>query len=93
MCRRTVVPAVSGHKTPQVNKGPVDAITTTSEARCSLSEEEKLIRQSVDYKPMTVRVSISPQTAYLSGVDPNLQADNLEIPVKVLDCDDQYHHR
>lgn len=68
----------------QVNKGPVDAIT--SEARCSLSEE-KLIRQSVDYKPMTVFVSISPQTAYLSGVDPNLQAENLEISVKVLDCD------
>lgn len=68
----------------QVNKGPIDVIT--SEARCSLSEE-KLIRQSVDYKPLTVYVSISPQTAYLSGVDPNLQTDNLEIPVKVLDCD------
>lgn len=68
----------------QVNKGPVDVIT--SEARCSLSEE-KLIRQSVDYKSITVYVSISPQTAYLSGVDPNLQAENLEIPVKVLDCD------
>lgn len=68
----------------QVNKGPVDVIT--SEARCSLSEE-KVIRQSVDYKPLTVYVSISPQTAYLSGVDPNLQTENLEIPVKVLDCD------
>lgn len=68
----------------QVNKGPIDVIT--SEARCSLSEE-KLIRQSVDYKPLTVYVSISPQTAYLSGVDPNLQTENLEIPVKVLDCD------
>lgn len=70
----------------QVNKGPVDVIT--SEARCSLSEE-KLIRQSVDYKPLTVHVSISPQTAYLSGVDPNLQQTEnvLEIPVKVLDCD------
>lgn len=70
----------------QVNKGPVDAIT--SEARCSLSEE-KLIRQSVDYKPMVVNVSISPQTAYFSRVDANgLQSDqNLEIQVKVLDCD------
>jgi len=68
----------------QVNKGPVDVIT--SEARCSLSEE-KLIRQSVEYKPMTVYVSISPQTAYLSGVDPNLQTENIEIPLKVLDCD------
>lgn len=68
----------------QVNKGPVDVCT--SEARCSLSEE-KVIRQSVDYKPLTVHVSISPQTAYLSGVDLNLQTENLEIPVKVLDCD------
>lgn len=68
----------------QVNKGPVDVIT--SEARCSLSEE-KLIRHSVDYKPLTVFVCISPQTAYLSGVDPNLQTDNIKIPVKVLDCD------
>lgn len=68
----------------QVNKGPVDAIT--SEARCSLSEE-KLIRQSIDYKPMIVYVSISPQIAYLSGIDPNLQTENLDIPVKVLDCD------
>jgi plexin A len=68
----------------QVNKGPVDVIT--SEARCSLSEE-KLIRQSVEYKTMTVYVSMSPQTAYLSGVDPNLQTENIETPVKVLDCD------
>jgi plexin A len=68
----------------QVNKGPVDVIT--SEARCSLSEE-KLIRQSVEYKTMTVHVSMSPQTAYLSGVDPNLQTENIETPVKVLDCD------
>lgn len=33
----------------QVDKGPVDAIT--SEARYSLSEE-KLIRQSIEYKSM-----------------------------------------
>lgn len=33
----------------QVDKGPVDSIT--SEARYSLSEE-KLIRQSIDFKPM-----------------------------------------
>jgi plexin A len=33
----------------QVDKGPVDAIT--SEARYSLSEE-KLIRQSIDFKSM-----------------------------------------
>ena len=70
----------------QVDKGPVDAIT--SEARYSLSEE-KLIRQSVEYKPLTVYVMISSQTAsqYISGYDPMVQAENIEIPVKVLDCD------
>lgn len=35
----------------QVDKGPVDAIT--SEARYSLSEE-KLIRQSIDFKAMVM---------------------------------------
>ncbi|XP_035717435.1 plexin-A4-like isoform X1 [Vespa mandarinia] len=64
----------------QVDKGPVDAIT--SEARYSLSEE-KLIRQSIDFKPMTVYVSISQQTAYVGGIDPNTE----NVPVKVLDCD------
>lgn len=38
----------------QVDKGPVDAIT--SEARYSLSEE-KLIRQSIEFKPMVRMVS------------------------------------
>ncbi|KAK6634573.1 hypothetical protein RUM43_011974 [Polyplax serrata] len=64
----------------QVDKGPVDAIT--SEARYSLSEE-KLIRQSIDYKPMTVFVSISQQTIFSGGLDPNTE----NVPVKVLDCD------
>lgn len=64
----------------QVNKGPVDAIT--SEARYSLSEE-KLIRQSIDYRAMTVYVSISQQTAFVTGLDPNTE----NVPVKVLDCD------
>ncbi|KAK4872260.1 hypothetical protein RN001_016384 [Aquatica leii] len=64
----------------QVDKGPVDAIT--SEARYSLSEE-KLIRQSIDFKPMTVYVSISQQAVFVGGLDPN--TDN--VPVKVLDCD------
>ncbi|CAH1158754.1 unnamed protein product [Phyllotreta striolata] len=64
----------------QVDKGPVDAIT--SEARYSLSEE-KLIRQSIDFKPMTVYVSISQQTVFVGGMDHN--TDN--VPVKVLDCD------
>lgn len=61
----------------QVDKGPVDAIT--SEARYSLSEE-KLIRQSIDFKPMTVYISISQQAVY---VDHNTE----NVPVKVLDCD------
>ncbi|PSN58484.1 hypothetical protein C0J52_00769, partial [Blattella germanica] len=64
----------------QVDKGPVDAIT--SEARYSLSEE-KLIRQSIDFKPMTVYVSISQQAVFVSGLDPNTE----NVPVKVLDCD------
>jgi plexin A len=67
----------------QVEKGPVDSVT--HEARYSLSEE-KLIRQSVDYRPLTVYVSMSPQTAYVTGLDPIL-AENLETPTKVLDCD------
>lgn len=64
----------------QVDKGPVDAIT--SEARYSLSEE-KLIRQSIDFKPMTVYASISQQTVFVGGLDPNTE----NVPVKVLDCD------
>lgn len=53
----------------QVDKGPVDAIT--AEARYSLSEE-KLIRHAIDFKPLTVYVSIG-------GYE--------NIGVKVLDCD------
>lgn len=64
----------------QVDKGPVDVIT--SEARYSLSEE-KLIRQSIDFKPMTVSVSISQQTIFVSG----LEATTENVQVKVLDCD------
>ncbi len=56
----------------------------THEARYSLSEE-KLIRQQVEYRQMTVFVSMSPQTIYMSGLDP--QGDNMDIPVRVLDCD------
>lgn len=51
----------------QVDKGPVDSIT--SEARYSLSEE-KLIRQSIDFKPMVsvvsghvVRVIVKPRSS------------------------------
>ncbi|KAJ1526203.1 hypothetical protein ONE63_009362 [Megalurothrips usitatus] len=64
----------------QVDKGPVDAVT--SEARYSLSEE-KLIRQSIDFRVMTVFVSISQQAVFVTGLDPN--TDN--VAVKVLDCD------
>jgi len=66
----------------QVDKGPVDLIS--HEARYSLSEE-KLIRQQIEYHPVTVFVSMSPQTIYMSGLDP--QGDNMDIPVRVLDCD------
>ena len=66
----------------QVDKGPVDC--ATSEARYSLSEE-KLIRQSVEYKIMTVYVSISPQTIYVSGLEAH--TDTTDTSVKVLDCD------
>ncbi|RWS29961.1 hypothetical protein B4U80_08508, partial [Leptotrombidium deliense] len=68
----------------QVDKGPVDSIT--GEARYSLSEE-KLIRQQIEFRPLTVYVSMSPQTAYVSGLDPMLQCENTETPVKVIDCD------
>jgi len=66
----------------QVGKGPVDYVT--HEARYSLSEE-KLIRQQVEYRKITVFVSMSPQTIYMSGLDP--QGENMDIPVRVLDCD------
>ncbi|XP_014668016.1 PREDICTED: plexin-A2-like [Priapulus caudatus] len=57
----------------QIEKGPVDAVT--NEAKYSLSEE-KLIRQQIDYRQMTV---------YVSGLDPS--NENQETPVKVLNCD------
>ncbi|CAB4053906.1 PLXNA [Lepeophtheirus salmonis] len=66
----------------QVDKGPLDMIT--HEARYSLSEE-KLIRQQIDYNQMTVYVSMSPQTIYMSGLDP--QGESMDISVRVLNCD------
>ncbi|XP_043223857.1 plexin-A2-like isoform X2 [Amphibalanus amphitrite] len=66
----------------QVDKGPVDAVT--SEARYSLSEE-KLIRQQIDFTYMTVYVSMPTQTVYVSGLDPH--QDNVDIPVRVLNTD------
>lgn len=69
----------------QVDKGPVDAVT--SEARYSLSEE-KLIRQSVDYKSITAYFSIAPQSYYMSvGMIDSAVAEGQDIPVRVLDCD------
>nr|XP_033778727.1 plexin-A3 isoform X2 [Geotrypetes seraphini] len=56
----------------QMEKGPIDAIT--GEARYSLSED-KLIRQQIDYKTLT-----------LNCVCPD-NDNNTEIPVKVLNCD------
>lgn len=71
----------------QTEKGPIDAVT--SEARYSLSEE-KLIRQTVEYKTLTVYVSMysmPPHAAYLPGLESNEVADYTETPTKVLDCD------
>ncbi|XP_075434416.1 plexin-A3-like [Ascaphus truei] len=56
----------------QMEKGPIDAIT--GEARYSLSED-KLIRQQIDYKVLT-----------LSCVCPDSE-NGAEIPVKVINCD------
>ncbi|XP_078717263.1 plexin-A1-like [Lampetra fluviatilis] len=56
----------------QMEKGPIDAIT--GEARYSLSED-KLIRQQIDYRTLT-----------LNCVTPESEK-NVEVSVKVLDCD------
>uniref|UniRef100_A0A8C6PYI3 Plexin A3 n=1 Tax=Nothobranchius furzeri TaxID=105023 RepID=A0A8C6PYI3_NOTFU len=56
----------------QMEKGPIDAIT--GEARYSLSED-KLIRQQIDYKQLT-----------LMCIPPEGEAGT-EVPVKVLNCD------
>lgn len=57
----------------QIYKGPVDAIS--SEARYSLSED-KLIRQSIDYDTLTIRVQLQ-----------DFDETSSEIVVKVLNCD------
>ncbi|KAG5282062.1 hypothetical protein AALO_G00051820 [Alosa alosa] len=56
----------------QMEKGPIDAIT--GEARYSLSED-KLIRQQIDYKQLTL-MCIPPEGEV-----------GTEIPVKVINCD------
>uniref|UniRef100_A0A3Q2XEH6 Plexin-A3 n=1 Tax=Hippocampus comes TaxID=109280 RepID=A0A3Q2XEH6_HIPCM len=56
----------------QMEKGPIDAIT--GEARYSLSED-KLIRQQIDYKQLTMMC-----------IPPEGEAGT-EVPVKVLNCD------
>lgn len=67
----------------QVDKGPVDACTY--EARYSLSEE-KLIRQLIDFRPMTVYASIIQQPIFCNNVE-MLPTHTENVPVKVLDCD------
>ncbi len=42
-------------------------------------------RVQVEYRQMTIFVSMSPQTIYMSGLDPH--GENMDIPVRVLDCD------
>ena len=44
-----------------------------------------MIRQQIEYHSMTVFVSMSPQTIYMSGLDP--QGDSMDIAVRCLDCD------
>lgn len=68
----------------QVDKGPVDAIT--HEARYSLSEE-KLIRQLIDFKIMTVYASITQQPILLHTNSDFLPTITENVPVRVLDCD------
>jgi len=67
----------------QVDKGPVDACT--HEARYSLSEE-KLIRQSIDFRPMNVYASIIQQPIFCNNLD-MLPSHTENVSVKVLDCD------
>lgn len=67
----------------QVDKGPVDAVT--HEARYSLSEE-KLIRQLIEFKVMTVYASITQQPIICNNIE-MLPTNTENIPVKVLDCD------
>ncbi|KAK3512201.1 hypothetical protein QTP70_000471 [Hemibagrus guttatus] len=57
----------------QMEKGPIDAVT--GEARYSLSED-KLIRQQIDYKTLTV-----------CCVDGDQENGGVEVVVKVLNCD------
>ncbi len=59
----------------QIYKGPVDAFTY--EARYSLSED-KLIRQSIDYEALTIRVQLQ---------DLDEVKHQQEVLVKVLSCD------
>ncbi|XP_055858315.1 plexin-A4 isoform X1 [Episyrphus balteatus] len=67
----------------QVDKGPVDACT--HEARYSLSEE-KLIRQLIEFRPMTVFASITQQPMFCTNME--MMPTNTEnVQVKVLDCD------
>ncbi|XP_038638490.1 plexin A3-like [Scyliorhinus canicula] len=58
----------------QMEKGPIDSIT--GEARYSLSED-KLIRQQIDYKMLTL-TCVCPE---------NENENSTQIPVKVLNCD------
>jgi plexin A len=67
----------------QVDKGPVDACT--HEARYSLSEE-KLIRQSIEYKSLTVYASMTQPPIFCNNSEV-LPPNTENVAVKVLDCD------
>lgn len=68
----------------QMDKGPVDAIT--HEARYSLSEE-KLIRQLIDFKLITVYASITQQPILCTTNSELLPTNTENVAVRVLDCD------
>lgn len=67
----------------QIDKGPVDSIT--HEARYSLSEE-KLIRQMIEFKVLTVYASITQPPILCNNIE-MIPTNTENIPVKVLDCD------
>ncbi|CAG0878844.1 unnamed protein product [Darwinula stevensoni] len=66
----------------QIGKKPVDAFT--HEARNCLSEEI-LLREKIQYKELTVFISLPSQTSYACGLEPC--KEQTDVQVRVLDCD------
>ncbi|UYV69643.1 PlexA [Cordylochernes scorpioides] len=84
-CRNVPGSPCSSSTVPSNNRW-TRALWTPSPVRLATPfSEEKLIRQSIEYKCMTVYVAMSHQTAYMTGLEH--PGENIETPVKVLDCD------